>query len=153
MADPSKLAVAEEQVEEENPETFDDGAPRAPIIPEVTISSGEDEDEVLWEKRCKLYRSGEDTVDGKKVIVWKERGLGEAKLLLNKAKNYVRFLMRREGTLKICAHHVIIPEMELRPMTGSDKAFVWSTPADYADGGAQPENLAIRFGQVAVRIA
>ena len=35
--------------------------------------------------------------------------------------------------------------MELKPNCGSDRAWVWSTPADFADQEPKPELLAIRF--------
>lgn len=35
--------------------------------------------------------------------------------------------------------------MELKPNCGSDRAWVWSVLADYADEVAQPQLLAIRF--------
>ena len=37
------------------------------------------------------------------------------------------------------------PEMELKPNCGSEKAWVWTTQADFADGEAKAELLAIRF--------
>ena len=36
--------------------------------------------------------------------------------------------------------------MVLKPNCGSDRAWVWTTPADFADEEAKPELLAIRFG-------
>lgn len=53
--------------------------------------------------------------------------------------------MRRDKTLKICANHFITPWMELKPNCGSDRAWVWSVLADYADEQLKPELLAIRF--------
>ena len=38
------------------------------------------------------------------------------------------------------------PHMELKPNCGSEKAWVWSTPADFADEESKAELLAIRFG-------
>merc|ERR1739838_210738 len=37
-------------------------------------------------------------------------------------------------------------DMTLRPMVGSEKAFVWFTPADAADEEAVHQTLAARFG-------
>ena len=36
-----------------------------------------------------------------------------------------RLLMRREQVLKICCNHLLGPEIVLRPMANSDKAWVW----------------------------
>ncbi|KZC12535.1 Ran-specific GTPase-activating protein [Dufourea novaeangliae] len=76
---------------------------------------------------------------------WKERGTGEVKLLRHKIKNTVRVVMRRDKTFKICANHFVTPWMELKPICGSDRAWVWSVLADYADEQLKPELLAIRF--------
>lgn len=56
--------------------------------------------------------------------------------------------MRRDKTLKICANHFITPWMELKPNCGSDRAWVWSVLADFADEQLKPELLAIRFANV-----
>merc|ERR1712241_257024 len=56
--------------------------------------------------------------------------------------------MRRDKTLKVCANHVILSHMELKPNCCSERAWVWSTPADFADEEAKAEFLAIRFANV-----
>ena len=38
--------------------------------------------------------------------------------------------------------------MELKPNCGSERAWVWSTLADFADEETKPELLAIRFANV-----
>lgn len=43
------------------------------------------------------------------------------------------------------------PEMELKPNCGSEKAWVWTTQADFADGEAKAELLAIRFANAESR--
>ena len=53
-------------------------------------------------RRAKSYRYVIDDEDGPQ---WKERGLGEVKLLKHKKKGTVRILMRRDKTLKICLNH------------------------------------------------
>eukprot|EP01013_Petalomonas_cantuscygni_P045272 TRINITY_DN985_c0_g2_i1.p2 TRINITY_DN985_c0_g2~~TRINITY_DN985_c0_g2_i1.p2 ORF type:complete len:264 (+),score=72.21 TRINITY_DN985_c0_g2_i1:93-794(+) len=150
MADPSKVPVQkedeDEHVEEENAVHFDDGAPAAPILPQCKVETGEENDEVLWEKRCKLHRRAKD-LEGKEC--WKERGVGVAKLLFNTEKKVVRFLMRREGTLKLAAHHIILSSLKLTPMAGSQKSFIWAVPEDFADSDPVNEIFAIQFGQVA----
>jgi Ran-binding protein 1 len=39
----------------------------------------------------------------------------------------------------------VLPQLELKTNCGSDRAWVWSTPADFADEEPKPELLAIRF--------
>lgn len=56
---------------------------------------------------------------------WKERGVGEIKILKHKKSGRCRVLMRREQVLKICANHYIASEMTLNPLKTSDKAWCW----------------------------
>lgn len=53
--------------------------------------------------------------------------------------------MRREQIKKLCANHNITAGMELKPNVGSDRSWVWYTSADYAEGEAKPEKLAIKL--------
>ena len=76
---------------------------------------------------------------------WKERGTGDCKLLKHEKTGFIRLVMRREKTLKLCANHIVQSWMELKPNCGSDKAFVWSVHADYADEEPKAEVLAIKF--------
>ncbi|XP_012539921.1 ran-specific GTPase-activating protein [Monomorium pharaonis] len=114
-----------------------------PIIslPLIEVSNNEEDETEMLKLRAKLYRY--DTSNNP--AEWKERGTGEVKLLRHKTKNTVRVVMRRDKTLKICANHFITPWMELKPNCGSDRAWVWSVLADYADEQLKPELLAIRF--------
>jgi len=114
-----------------------------PIIslPEVTVSTNEEDEVELLKLRAKLFRY--DTSENPPE--WKERGTGDVKLLRHQAKNTVRVVMRRDKTLKICANHFVTPYMEMKPNCGSDRAWVWSAPADLTNDTAQSELLAIRF--------
>ncbi|KAK7487906.1 hypothetical protein BaRGS_00020807 [Batillaria attramentaria] len=107
----------------------------------VEIKTLEEEEEVLLKLRAKLFRFDNSAEPPE----WKERGTGEVKLLEHKQTKMVRILMRRDKTLKICANHYITPIMQLKPNCGSDRAWVWSTLADYADEESKEELLAIRF--------
>ncbi|XP_069684061.1 ran-specific GTPase-activating protein-like [Periplaneta americana] len=114
-----------------------------PIItlPEVTLSTLEEEETEMIKLRAKLFRY--DTTESPPE--WKERGTGDVKLLRHLKKNCVRVVMRRDKTLKICANHYVTPWMELKPNCGSDRAWVYSVPADFADEEVRPELLAIKF--------
>ncbi|XP_067889893.1 E3 SUMO-protein ligase RanBP2 isoform X2 [Heterodontus francisci] len=107
-------------------------------LPEVDTKSGEEDEEIIFKERCKLYRWDRDTSQ------WKERGVGDLKILYHSQKQCYRILMRREQVLKVCANHAITEEMELKLMNTSSNAFVW-TAADYTDGEAKIEQLAVRF--------
>ena len=47
---------------------------------------------------------------------------------------------------EFCGNFPVTPEIKLVPNVGSDRAWVWSTLADYADEEVKREQLAIRFG-------
>ncbi|KAL2715240.1 ran-specific GTPase-activating protein-like isoform X1 [Vespula squamosa] len=114
-----------------------------PIIslPLIEVSNNEEDEVEMIKLRAKLYRYDSTSSPPE----WKERGTGEVKLLRHKTKNTVRVVMRRDKTLKICANHFVTPWMELKPNCGSDRAWVWSVLADFADEQLKPELLAIRF--------
>ncbi|NXU14410.1 RBP2 ligase, partial [Pardalotus punctatus] len=107
-------------------------------LPEVEVKSGEEDEEILFKERAKLYRWDRDATQ------WKERGVGEIKILFHTQKKYYRILMRRDQVLKVCANHVITKEMNLVPSDTSNNAFIW-TATDYADGEVKVEQFAVRF--------
>ncbi|RVE58148.1 hypothetical protein OJAV_G00206390 [Oryzias javanicus] len=122
----------------------EDGPHFEPIVPlpdKVDVKTGEEEEEEMFCNRAKLYRFDTETKE------WKERGIGNLKILKHNTKGKVRLLMRREQVLKICANHYITPDMLLKPNAGSDKSWVWNA-IDYADEEPKPEQLAIRFKTV-----
>ncbi|KAH9377020.1 hypothetical protein HPB48_018730 [Haemaphysalis longicornis] len=113
-------------------------------LPLMEVKTLEEDEEVLIKLRGKLYRYVKKDDEPAE---WKERGTGEVKILRN-AAGYCRVLMRRDKTFKVCANHYVCPSMELQPCRNSDKAWAWTTPADFADEEAKPELLALRFGSV-----
>ena len=113
-----------------------------PIIhlPEkIDVKTGEEDEEVMFSHRAKLYRF---VAEDKQ---WKERGVGDIKLLKNRRSGKIRVLMRRDQVLKICANHQITAEMKLKPNAGSEKSWVWSTMADFSEQECRAEQLAVRF--------
>ncbi|XP_022108904.1 ran-specific GTPase-activating protein-like [Acanthaster planci] len=111
----------------------------------VETKTLEEDEEEVFKMRSKLFRY-DTSIDPPE---WKERGVGDVKILRHKGTQpRARVLMRRDKTLKICANHFITPVMKLQPNCGSERAWVWSTPADFADEEAKGETLAIRFANV-----
>jgi len=51
-------------------------------------------------RKAKLYRFDKEGTQ------WKERGVGQVKILEHKSTKKVRLLMRQNRTLKICANHM-----------------------------------------------
>ncbi|XP_069554564.1 E3 SUMO-protein ligase RanBP2 isoform X2 [Brachyistius frenatus] len=107
-------------------------------LPEVETKSGEEDEEILFKERAKLYRWDRDLGQ------WKERGVGDIKILFHPNKHFYRILMRREQVLRVCANHTITEAMELKPMNASANALLW-TATDYSDGDGVVEQLAAKF--------
>ncbi|KAB7502335.1 Ran-specific GTPase-activating protein [Armadillidium nasatum] len=99
-------------------------------LPEVKVKTNEEDEAELLKMRCKLFRYYNQEAPAE----WKERGTGD-----------VRLIMRQDKTLKIRANHYITPFMELKPSCNSDRAFVWSSAADFADEEIKQETFAVRF--------
>ncbi|KAK8786592.1 hypothetical protein V5799_023632 [Amblyomma americanum] len=125
----------------EVPEDFVPSAEFEPVVslPElVEVKTGEEDEEVLFCDRAKLYRFDAETKQ------WKERGIGQLKILRHPETRVCRVLMRRDQVLKLCANHRILPEMKLVPLSTSDRAWSWFAN-DYSEGKLCEESLAVRF--------
>merc|ERR1711962_93574 len=145
----SPIAMAEEQ-DTANPEVVV-GSPERDIqvkaivqLEKVEQAKNEDGETEVFKMRAKLYRYFVDEEDGS---TWKERGVGDVRILKNTTTSSYRLIMRRDQTLKICLNHSLLPRMEIRNHATSEKALLWSTPADFADGESKAETFCIRFGK------
>ncbi|GAA6002703.1 hypothetical protein JCM10207_007635 [Rhodosporidiobolus poonsookiae] len=124
------------------PEVDESTATFEPVIKldqTVEVKTHEEDEEVLFKLRAKLFRFIAESSE------WKERGTGDVRLLQHKESKKVRLVMRRDKTLKVCANHYITPEMALSPNIGSDRSWVYNVAADVSDGEPTAETLAIRF--------
>lgn len=106
----------------------------------VDVKTNEEDEDVVYKVRAKLFRFHADTKE------WKERGTGDVKFLKHKTTGKTRILMRRDKTLKICANHLIQSDYELKPNIGSDRSWVYTVTADVSEGEPEAQTLAIRFG-------
>ena len=111
--------------------------PVIPLPPLVEVTSGEENEEVLYSHRAKLFRYADRE--------WKERGLGDMKILKNRANGFCRLLMRREQVLKICLNHYLTPDISFKPYSAIDqKTWMWAAK-DYSDeDGPKEEKFALR---------
>ena len=112
-----------------------------PIIPLpelIDVKTGEEEEEETFKHRAKVYRYDTETKQ------WKERGVGDIKILKHPQKNTYRVLLRRDQTHKVACNHMINEVMELKPMSSSETALCWYA-VDYADGDGKTEQLAVKF--------
>ena len=137
----AQLFVQENNQHDDDPEREVSGIDFKPIVQleQIEQSSGEENETIIYQQRAKLYRYDKDTSQ------WKERGVGNLKLLKHKITGQIRVLMRREQILKLCANHLLTPDMELNANAGSDRSWVWHTNADISDGEAKAEQLAVKF--------
>eukprot|EP00177_Eucheuma_denticulatum_P005015 GFKZ01009137.1.p1 GENE.GFKZ01009137.1~~GFKZ01009137.1.p1 ORF type:complete len:213 (+),score=59.06 GFKZ01009137.1:539-1177(+) len=142
MTDPEIAATAAPATTDENAPAPDEDFSKhyEPVVrlAEVETKTGEEDEEVLFKIRSKLFRFS------KELSEWKERGTGDVRILKHKENKKIRLLMRREKTLKICLNHYVNPSVELKENVGSDRSWVWHG-VDYADGERDEALLAIRF--------
>ncbi|GAB6028232.1 hypothetical protein CHUAL_002421 [Chamberlinius hualienensis] len=127
-------------------EEFESTAQFQPVIslPElVNVVTGEEDEERLFGERAKLFRYNETTKE------WKERGIGQLKIMKHKVTGRIRILMRREQILKVCANHCITENMKLQPMSSSEVAWIW-VAKDFSEGELVEETLAAKFKTVDV---
>ncbi|VDP22347.1 unnamed protein product [Echinostoma caproni] len=89
------------------------------VMPEkVEVRTGEENEEVVFCERAKLYRWTAN--------MWRERGVGEIKLLRTPNTGSMRCLMRRDHVLKVCCNHPITVGMQLKPMTNTTDGRAWT---------------------------
>lgn len=95
--------------------------------------------------RAKLFVYGETMLDaGTGNKSWKERGIGDVRILRHREHQRIRLLMRQEKTMKVIANHAMDPRIELNPNVGSDRSWVWSA-FDFAGGELEETVFAMRF--------
>lgn len=122
----------------EEPADYDPRPDFKPIIPlpdEVEVKTGEENEDVTFSERCKLFRFAENE--------WKERGIGNIKILKNKENGKYRILMRRDQIHKLCANHAITSEMELKS-TVKENQMIWAAN-DFSEEKVQLEKFLVRF--------
>jgi len=107
----------------------------------VQVCSGEEDEEILYSTRSKVFRWGQD-VTGE--ACWKERGTGDLKLLKHHDTGKIRALLRVDKTKKIRLNHYITPNMELSVNPTSDKALQY-VATDYSDESPETGCLVMRF--------
>ena len=86
--------MAEQVEKKEHDVQYEDEETKAKvdISKNEAVKSGTEDLECIFKMRIKLYRYRNEQ--------WKERGIGNAKLMRDKAQKRIRFVMRQEKTLK-----------------------------------------------------
>ncbi|KRZ05438.1 E3 SUMO-protein ligase RanBP2 [Trichinella zimbabwensis] len=102
----------------------------------VDLKTGEEDEEVLFQDRVKLYRFDIDSKE------YKERGVGKLKILRSVETGKLRLVMRREHVHKLAANHYIEADFELKPK--GLRSYCWQC-LDFSDGEMKPTTLAALF--------
>ena len=104
------------------------------------LTTGEEEEQPRFVHRAKLYRFD------KELSQWKERGVGDVKLLFNERTRKARITMRRDQVFRVCCNHAIVPDMELKRMKSeAQNAWSWFTPMDATEETPRAESFTIKF--------
>lgn len=107
---PAAAVAPKGEEEEDQAEDYEPEGEFAPVIPLpdlVEVKTGEEEEQVVFNNRAKLYIFSSETSE------WKERGTGELKMLYNKEAKKWRVVMRRD--------QVTISEDTLRSENGKNE--------------------------------
>merc|ERR1711871_939350 len=144
----SATAAGEEDEDDGQPNDAESTAIFAPVVKleEVEVRNHEEDEDVLFLQRAKLFTYGENMLDkGTGNKKWNERGVGDCKILKHRENSRIRVLMRQEKTLKIICNHLIDPRIKLEPnQTASDRSWVWCA-FDFAEGVLEEKTFALRF--------
>ncbi|KAJ1528545.1 hypothetical protein ONE63_006951 [Megalurothrips usitatus] len=105
----------------------------------VEVRTGEEEEEKLFCQRAKLFRYDTNSKE------WKERGVGEMKILKHPINGTFRLLLRREQVHKVVLNQRLDADMKLNPLKTSDKAWCWGGINHAEDQAGALEELAVRF--------
>ena len=108
-ASPGK-ANADANESAEDPEHDPHFEPVVPLPELVQVTTGEEDEEVTFKHRAKVFRFDKEAKQ------WKERGVGDIKILHHKEKNTFRILLRRDQVHKIACNHYINVNQVLEPM-------------------------------------
>lgn len=107
---------------------------------EIQISTGEENEQKLFGDRAKLYRFDGTSRE------WKERGVGEFKILHHAGNRSYRLLLRREQIHKCVLNMALTVHFQINYMKNNDKAFCWvgQNFAEDTENGVC-ESLSVRF--------
>ena len=117
--------------EEENQTYF---TPVIALPDKIEVKTGEEDEELLYSHRAKLFRYTEGE--------WKERGLGDVKVLKHRVSGKLRVLMRREQIFKLCLNHILTADIEYKKKDDKSWMFVAN---DFSEGEIEVISFCIRF--------
>ena len=109
--------------------------PVVPLPPKIEVKTGEESENVLHSCRARLFRFCDTE--------WKERGVGEVKILASRDSNRIRLLMRRDTIFKVCLNQSITRDLKLE-LKDDKKSITWSA-IDYSEDTPNPEIFLLRL--------
>uniref|UniRef100_A0A1A9WPQ8 E3 SUMO-protein ligase RanBP2 n=1 Tax=Glossina brevipalpis TaxID=37001 RepID=A0A1A9WPQ8_9MUSC len=130
-------AAGDEDTESEYPDEEESSAHFIPVIPlpeKIKVKTGEEDEEILYVHRAKLYRFTEGE--------WKERGIGNVKILRHKETKKLRVVMRRDQVLKICLNHALNEDVDYKRKDHKSWLFVVN---DFSEEAIELQKLSLRF--------
>lgn len=76
---------------------------------------------------------------------WKERGVGQFKVLYHPGNESYRLLLRREQIHKLVLNMALSPILKIQQMKQNDKAYTWIGQNFAEKGDGELESLSVRF--------
>ena len=107
-------------------------------LPEVKVETNEGQEEVIFSAKSKMYRFTDNQ--------WKERGIGELKIVKNKPTSRVRCFLKQEQTFKLRCMFELLAETgeSLEKLKTAEKSWMWKC-IDFSEGKAKVEKFCARF--------
>ena len=137
---PLNLSINKPTHDEEDADHYEPTAQFEPVIPLpdlIDAKTGEEDEEVTFVHRAKLLRFDPTTKE------WKERGIGEMKVLVHKTDpEKARLLMRREQIFKLCCNMFITKDLKFKRMNANTYSFGGQ---DFSENEMRTEMLSIKF--------
>ena len=109
--------------------------PVVPLPPKIEVKTGEEDEIMLYLCRARLFRFNDNE--------WKERGVGDLKILKSRDTDRIRLLMRRDTIFKVCLNQYITKDMKLE-LKDDKKSITWSA-IDYSEDSPTPEIFLLRL--------
>ena len=131
--------VLDSEVREKSPEKRDIYVQPIVELSTAIVPTREEEEEVHFKQRCKLYRYVTSTRK------WKGNGVGEMRLLHNRNMQKSRLVMRRDEVHKLCANHALSETMKLEMFPSNELTVTWNAMGDISNDLPEDKLLAAKF--------
>ena len=107
-------------------------------LPVINIDNGETEEDEVFLARAKIYRFSDNQ--------WKERGIGNFRILKNKLNGRYRAILRQDQVLKFRCHFWITGKglCQLEKLPTAEKSLFWNC-LDFSEDEIKFEKFCIRL--------